>query len=89
SDQIVEAMQANEIPVTYVLYPDEGHGFQKPENNLSFMAVTDVFLAECLGGRSQPIGDDFAGSSIQLVHGSEFVPGVAEALQSSAASGGQ
>jgi dipeptidyl aminopeptidase/acylaminoacyl peptidase len=80
SDQIVEAMQSKEIPVTYVLFPDEGHGFQKPENNLSFFAVADAFLAECLGGRYEPIGDDFEGSSIQIVHGAEFVPGLEEAL---------
>ena len=39
SDQIVQAMKAKEIPVTYVLYPDEGHGFARPENNLSFFAI--------------------------------------------------
>ncbi len=80
SDQIVHAMKENSIPVTYVLYPDEGHGFQKPENNLSFFAVAEAFLAECQGGRYQPLGDDFANSSIQVLHGSEFVPGLAEAL---------
>ena len=82
SDQIVDAMKANDIPVTYVLYPDEGHGFQKPENNLSFFAVAEAFLAECQGGRYQPIGDDFAGSSIQVPHGSAYVPGLDDALAS-------
>ena len=77
SDQIVEAMKSRDIPVTYVLYPDEGHGFQKPENNLSFYAVAEAFLAECQGGRFQPLGDDFENSSIQIPHGLEFVPGVA------------
>lgn len=33
SDQIVEAMKAKNIPVTYVLFPDEGHGFARPENS--------------------------------------------------------
>ena len=51
ADQIVEAMTAKNIPVTYVLYPDEGHGFARPENNMSFNAVTEAFLAEQLGGR--------------------------------------
>ena len=80
SDQIVEAMKANDIPVTYVLYPDEGHGFQKPENNLSFFAVAEAFLAECQGGRYQELGNDFANSSIQIPHGAEFVPGIAGQL---------
>ena len=81
SDQIVEAMKAKGIPVTYVLYPDEGHGFQKPENNLSFNAVAEAFLAECLGGRYQSLGDDFANSSIQIPHGVEFVPSIASELE--------
>lgn len=37
SDQIVKAMQKKNIPVTYLLYKDEGHGFVKPENQFSFM----------------------------------------------------
>lgn len=80
SDQIVQAMQEKDIPVTYVLYPDEGHGFARPENNLSFFAVTEAFLAECLGGRYEPIGDDFEGSSITVPVGAEEVPGLTEAL---------
>src|SRR6185436_5951295 len=39
SDQIVKAMQEKKIPVTYVLFPDEGHGFARPENSLAFFAV--------------------------------------------------
>ena len=60
--------------MTYVLYPDEGHGFVRPENNLSFMAVAEAFLAKCLGGRCEPIGDDFQGSSIQVLAGGEDEP---------------
>ncbi len=78
SDQIVDAMRERGIPVTYVLYPDEGHGFARPENNLSFMAVAEAFLARCLGGRHEPIGDDFEGSWIQVVVGEEEVPGLVE-----------
>ncbi|WNC70798.1 S9 family peptidase [Thalassotalea psychrophila] len=76
SDQIVEAMKLRDIPVTYVLFPDEGHGFQKPENNLAFFAVAEAFLAECQHGRAQPVDNDFANSSIQITHGLEYVPGV-------------
>ncbi len=80
SDQIVEAMQKKGIPVTYVLYPDEGHGFARPENNLSFTAVAEAFLAKVLGGRYEPIGDDFQGSTITVPVGAEDVPGLAEVL---------
>ncbi|KAF5422933.1 MAG: Dipeptidyl aminopeptidase/acylaminoacyl peptidase [Candidatus Methanocomedens sp.] len=80
SDQIVQAMQDVNIPVIYLLYTDEGHGFARPENRLSFYAVTDAFLAEHLGGRYEPIGDDFEGSSIIVQSGAEEVPGLAEAI---------
>ena len=82
SDQIVAAMTEREIPVTYVLYPDEGHGFAVPQNRLSFFAVSEAFLADCLGGRYEPVGDDLEGSSIQVPAGAGFVPGLEEALQS-------
>lgn len=80
ADQIVKAMQAKNIPVTYVLYPDEGHGFARPENRMSFFAVSEAFLAEHIGGRYQPIDDDFKGSSITVPTGADLVPGVAGAL---------
>lgn len=75
SDQIVNAMLSKHIPVTYALYPDEGHGFARPENNLSFTAITEAFLATHLEGDYQPIGDDFTGSSITLPVGVESIPG--------------
>lgn len=80
SDQIVAAMQAKGIPVTYVVYPDEGHGFARPENRLSFNAVAEAFLAQCLGGRAEPIGEDFKGSSITIPAGAEGIEGVIQAL---------
>jgi len=80
SDQIVQAMQDNNIPVIYILYPDEGHGFARPENRLSFYAVTEAFLFEHLGGEYEPIGDDFEGSSITVLVGAEDVIGLREAL---------
>ncbi len=81
SDQIVSAMQAKNIPVTYVLYPDEGHGFARPKNNLSFAAVAEAFLASRLGGRCEAIGHDFQGTSIQVPEGAHLIPGLVEALK--------
>jgi dipeptidyl aminopeptidase/acylaminoacyl peptidase len=85
ADQIVAAMKEKNIPVTYVLYGDEGHGFARPENRLSFNAVTEAFLAEILGGRVEPIGDDFEGSSIEIVEGSEHVRGLDEQVSAAEA----
>jgi len=51
SDQIVQAMRAKKLPVTYLVYTDEGHGFVRPENRMHFHARVEAFLAEHLGGR--------------------------------------
>lgn len=80
AEQMVAAMRANGAAVTYVLFPDEGHGFQRPENDNAFSAVTEEFLARCLGGTFQPVGDDFQGSSITIPYGAERLPGAAAAL---------
>lgn len=81
ADQIVAAMEAKKIPVTYVLYPDEGHGFARAPNRTSFYAVSEAFLSHCLGGRFEAVGDDFKGSSITVPVGVDYVPGIAEALK--------
>jgi dipeptidyl aminopeptidase/acylaminoacyl peptidase len=52
--QIVEAIKKNGKPVTYIEFPDEGHGFARPENRMAFNAATEKFLAEYLGGRVEP-----------------------------------
>jgi dipeptidyl aminopeptidase/acylaminoacyl peptidase len=80
ADQIVKSMTEKNIPVTYVLYPDEGHGFRRPENNKSFNAVTEAFLAEQLGGRFEPVGSDFQGATITVPEGADHVPGLETAL---------
>ena len=78
SDQIVNAMKEAGIPVTYVLFPDEGHGFAKPANNIAFNAVAENFLANCLGGRAEPIGDTVNASTARLVEGAQHVAGLTE-----------
>jgi dipeptidyl aminopeptidase/acylaminoacyl peptidase len=77
SDQIVKAMQDKKIPVTYVLFSDEGHGFARPENRLAFYAVTEAFLAKHLGGRYEALGDACKGSTIAVPTGADDVPGLA------------
>ncbi len=54
SDQIVAAMRKNSKPVEYIVFPDEGHGFARPENRLKFYAAAEQFLARYLGGRAEP-----------------------------------
>ena len=51
SEQIVAALKDAGIDYEYLLFPDEGHGFAKPENRLKFYAAAERFLARYLGGR--------------------------------------
>jgi dipeptidyl aminopeptidase/acylaminoacyl peptidase len=78
--QIMRAMTRKGLPGTYVLYSDEGHGFARPENRLSFFAISEAFLAQCLGGRAEPIGRDFSGSSVAVPAGKQHIRGLKEAL---------
>ncbi|MBR0800570.1 S9 family peptidase [Bradyrhizobium jicamae] len=76
SEQMVAALKSRNVPVTYITFIDEGHGFVRPENRLACYGVTEAFLAKHLGGRCQPIGNDFAGSSLKIEVGGELVPGL-------------
>lgn len=53
SEQIVAAMKEKGIDHEYLLFPDEGHGFARPENRLKFYAAAEGFLAKHLGGRAE------------------------------------
>jgi dipeptidyl aminopeptidase/acylaminoacyl peptidase len=89
SDQIVAAAKGRGLPVTYVVYPDEGHGFIIPANRVSSYAIIEAFLAQHLGAggegggattRFEPIGADLRGSSL-AVDGAQHVPGLEAALK--------
>jgi dipeptidyl aminopeptidase/acylaminoacyl peptidase len=54
SERIVAALRARHLPVTFVVYPDEGHGFGRPANNLDFFGRAEEFLRQYLGGRCEP-----------------------------------
>ena len=63
--QMVEAMRAKGLPVTYIVYTDEGHGFARPDNRLDFYGRVDEFLAKHLGGRAEP-WQEIKGSSAEV-----------------------
>lgn len=76
SEQMVHKMQENHIPVTYVLYPDEGHGFKRFENRLSFYRISEIFLAKSLGGRNETvenIREELKNSSYDIKVGKEYI----------------
>ncbi len=67
SEQIVAALEKHGLGVTYVVYPDEGHGFARPENAMDFNARTEAFLGSCLGGRVEPMAGDRVPGSTAVV----------------------
>jgi dipeptidyl aminopeptidase/acylaminoacyl peptidase len=50
SDEIVEAVKKNNVPVEYVIFPDEGHGFVKKENEIKGYKAVLEFLEKYLKG---------------------------------------
>jgi dipeptidyl aminopeptidase/acylaminoacyl peptidase len=44
SDEIVAAAKKNGVPVEYVIFPDEGHGFVKKENQIRGYTAVIAFL---------------------------------------------
>lgn len=80
TDQLVETLRSRAANVTYLVFPGEGHGFTRAENIIALRAVTEHFLARCLGGRSEPFGQSLWSSSMLIPNGAEFIPGLQEAL---------
>jgi dipeptidyl aminopeptidase/acylaminoacyl peptidase len=86
SEQIVAAMKAHGLPVTYAVFPDEGHGFARPENGIAFLGVTEAFLAAHLGGGYQPLTRaELAASTMQIREGRDGIPGLDPAGRASSA----
>jgi dipeptidyl aminopeptidase/acylaminoacyl peptidase len=75
SDQLVRVMKERNIPVSYALFPDEGHGFARRENRLAFFGLAEAFLSAHLGGSYEPL-TGFVGSSLQIPTGAEGIPGI-------------
>lgn len=65
SELIVHALRERNLSVDFVVYPDEGHGFTRPENERDFNGRAEEFLAHHLGGRAEP-RKDVPGASAQL-----------------------
>lgn len=83
SQEIVDALTVRGKPVTYAFYPDEGHVYVKDGTNISFAAIAEHFLSQCLGGPAEPYGDDLVGSRVELKAGAAFVPGLEQAFAAS------
>jgi len=73
ADQLVNSMKEKSIPVTYVLYHDEGHGFLREPNQISSNAIIEQFLADNLNGRAEKITNDFEGANFSILEGKDYI----------------
>ncbi len=76
----VAGLKARHVPVTYAVFADEDHGLEEPANRRSFGVLTEIFLAQCLGGPFQPIGEDIAGATMTVPVGAHHVYGLRDAM---------
>lgn len=75
TDQVAQAVRLRGI-LTYLAFPDEGRELVRPQNRLSYLAVLEHFLGDCLGGRVEPVGASFEGAAINVYDGAVNVPGL-------------
>lgn len=80
SDEFVADLERRDVPVTYVVFPDEGHVFMRTTNIQAFAAVAEAFLGKCLGGAFEPIDAALNDSSIRVPVGAQRIPGLSAAL---------
>ena len=77
SEQIVAAMKEHHLAVTYLVFPDEGHGFARPPNNIAFFGAAEAFLSAHLGGSYAPLtATEIKASTMQVKEGKDGVPGL-------------
>ncbi len=67
SDEFVKVMKQLGKPVTYVLFPGEGHGFEWLPHVRISQAFSELFLKnQCLGGRAEPLGTNWGSVGLQV-----------------------
>lgn len=76
ADQIAQALRSRRAALTYLVFPDEGRELVRQANRLSYFAVLEQFLGECLGRRIEPVGTAFQGATINVFDGASSVPGL-------------
>ena len=76
TDQIAQALRSRRGVLTYLVFPREGAELARQENRLSYLAVLEHFLGDCLGGRVEAVGASFEGADIDVFDGAVNVPGL-------------
>lgn len=81
SSRFVAALRDRNVPVTYITYSQEGHGFSRPESRISLLGVVEMFLENQLGGRAEPVDKiDLEKASVSVEAGMENIPDLGRLL---------
>jgi dipeptidyl aminopeptidase/acylaminoacyl peptidase len=81
AERIVDRFVEHEVPVTYVVFPDEGHGVVRAGNRTAFYSIVEAFFGQCLGGAYRPVTDQLEEANLLIPVGSDRVPGLDVAWQ--------
>ncbi|MFL5269303.1 MAG: alpha/beta hydrolase family protein [Stellaceae bacterium] len=82
ADQMVAALKANNIPVIYALFPDEGHTIARPENSIAYRGILEAFLANHLGGHMEAIArSEIERSSLRVLEGAGLIEGLPQIME--------
>ena len=76
ADQVAYAARSRRAGLIYMVYPEEGATLMGDQNRLSYLAVLEHFLGDCLGGRVEAAGAAFEGAQINVYDGAASVPGL-------------
>jgi dipeptidyl aminopeptidase/acylaminoacyl peptidase len=75
-DQIAQSLRGRRIQFSSIVFPEGGRELLRPQDRLAYYAVLEHFLANCLGGRIEPIGGAFNGASMMVYDGAAIAPGL-------------
>jgi dipeptidyl aminopeptidase/acylaminoacyl peptidase len=76
ASRIVDRFVEHGVPVTYVVFPEEGHGVVRPDNRRAFYSMIEAFFGQCLGGRHDPITLHLDGADLEIPVGADRIPGL-------------
>jgi dipeptidyl aminopeptidase/acylaminoacyl peptidase len=78
--EMAEEADAAGAPVTFLGLAEDSGNLQSPRDRVAYFAALEAFLAQCLGGRLEPIGADLAAVRLDSPIGAERIPALAQAV---------
>jgi dienelactone hydrolase len=75
-DEYAKVLAAQGGKVSYVVFPEEGHGFQNQASALAYYGLAEHFLADCLGGRREPLAGSLDKGKLDARYGRQWLPAI-------------